>query len=162
MPLAFCSTCLAMRQCRETPTGLWHAHKKPSQWFGPVYYPAKAFRNEQTYRIELGLAHYDLITLPTGGYVPVPIATRLIGREAVERIPMDRQKWRDDRFFHCPECFGDGLSFYRCRVHREVSDVEYNHAKEVFLVALAETKKLGRCRYVRAVRRVGFDRRDRF
>jgi hypothetical protein len=162
MPRAYCSVCLAMRQCRETPDGPRHAHRKPTQWFGPVYYAAVAYMNEQTYRIELGLDDMDLITLPTGGHVPVPIATRLIGKEAVEGIPMDRQKLRDEKFFHCPECFGDGLSFYRCKVHRQVSDVEYNHAKDALLLELAATGKLKRCRYVRAKTRPLFDRRDRF
>ena len=162
MPRAYCSTCLAMRQCRETPMGPVHIHYKPTIWFGRIAHQIIAFKNEQLYRLELGLAYYDLITLPNGGHVPVPLAVNLIGKEEVGGIPMDRQRWRDERYFHCDQCFGDGLSFFRCQAHRVVSDVEYNHAKEVFLVSLAELKQLKKCRYVRAKARAGFDRRDRF
>jgi len=164
MPRAYCSTCLTMRECRETPSGLVHIHKQPTQWFGRIAYPEKAFKNEQTYRIELGLHYYDMITLPNSGHVPVPIGIHLISKERVAEIPLDRKQWRDEKFFHCDKCFGDGLSFFRCKAHR-VSDIEYNHAKEVYLVALAETKKLGKCRYVRAKARPSFaswDRGDRF
>ena len=161
MPRAFCSTCQTMRQCRETPAGLVHIHKQPTQWFGRLETPSKAFKNEQTYRIELHLDWYDMITLPNGGHIPTPLAICLIGKEAVEGIPLDHKRWRDDKFFYCTKCFGDGLSFFRCKTHREVSDVEYNHAKEVYLVSLAELKQLKKCRYVRARQRYG-DRRDRF
>ena len=63
----------------------------------------------------------------------------------------------------CSSC----LAMRECRetsaglVHREISDTEYNHAKEVYLVSLAELKQLKKCRYIRA-RRTWSAREDRF
>ena len=51
--------------------------------------------------------YYDLIELPSGGHIPVPIAAKLIGwnefEEVVAKIPKS-SKVRDEQFFTCPIC----------------------------------------------------------
>lgn len=176
MPLGFCPTCGVVRHCRAVESELYHRHKLTNTlatWF-PIYENVKSYPNEQTYRLERGLEYYDLIALPGGGHVPVPIAVRIIGRAAVGGIPLDRQHWRDGRFFNCDLCRledtdlflmtagengivlpeGLGSSFFRCRKHFIGDSAEYSHAKEIQLQELATKKQLKRCRYVRAKTRI--------
>jgi len=47
--------------------------------------------------------YYDLIELPSGAHIPVPIAKKLVGEEAVRKIPVSH-KVRNELFFECPIC----------------------------------------------------------
>lgn len=111
--------------------------------------------------------YYDLIELPDGHHVPVPIAKNLIGQAIIERIPVSR-KQRDGMFFYCPSCdalqakiVADGIayagtsqnghSFFRCKTHKPTSKEE-NQAKESMLVRLILGGMYKTLRYVEAER----------
>jgi len=117
--------------------------------------------------------YYDLIELPNGHHVPVPIAKRLVGEKIVECIPMSR-KVRGQRFFYCPACDQsqrkfefvinrekyiadlsipriDGYSFFRCRTHKPTSQEELQ-SKEDMLVRLILGGMYRTLRYVQAER----------
>jgi hypothetical protein len=116
--------------------------------------------------------YYDLIELPNGHHVPVPIAKRLVGGKIVESIPPSR-KSRGSRFFYCAQCDGgqtnveaiinrekwiaeigppsDGYSFFRCRTHKPTSKEE-NDSKEAMLVRLILGGLYKTLRYVVAER----------
>jgi hypothetical protein len=117
--------------------------------------------------------YYDLIELPDGHHVPVPIAKRLVGEKIVESIPVNRKR-RNWRFFYCAQCdqsqlkveaiingekwiadLGipriDGHSFYRCKTHKPTSKEE-NEAKESMLVRLILGGLYRSLRYVEAER----------
>jgi len=127
------------------------------------YYP-------QTVRPE---DYYDLIELPNGHHVPVPIAKRLVGEKIVESIPISR-KTRGQRFFYCPTCdqsqlkveaiinrekwtadlsipWIDGYSFFRCKTHKPTSKEE-NQSKEDMLLRLILGGLYKSLRYVQAER----------
>jgi len=111
--------------------------------------------------------YYDLIELPNGHHVPVPVAKRLVGEKIVECIPMSR-KVRDQRFFYCPACDAlqkklteqgisfmatdsNGYSFFRCRTHKPTSQEELQ-SKEDMLVRLILGGMYRTLRYVQAER----------
>lgn len=117
--------------------------------------------------------YYDLIELPDGHHVPVPIAKRLVGEKIVESIPVSR-KVRGQRFFYCPACdqtqlkieaiinrekwiadfsnpLATGYSFFRCKVHKPTSKAE-NEAKESMLLRLILGGLYRTLRYVQAER----------
>ncbi|WP_202320354.1 hypothetical protein [Archaeoglobus neptunius] len=106
--------------------------------------------------------YYDLIELPSGGHVPVPIALELVGEKEIRKIPVSRRR-RDDRFFYCPEC--DELSFFKhtpcdhcdsqeegdCENCPEIKELELQYrAKEVAFVNLIRKKQYRKLRYIRA------------
>lgn len=135
---------------------LVHTHKIKTAWFGFVQEHYTAYRNEQEGRIRMGrVSYYDLIELPSGGHVPVPMAVNIIGPAEVSKIPIDRKRKRDDWFFGCPVCsFGGPISrsFFRCKVHSTRDEGEYNRAKEDELKRIIEAKHYRRLRYIRSVR----------
>lgn len=111
--------------------------------------------------------YYDLIELPNGHHVPVPIAKRLVGEKIVEEIPQGR-KVRDSKFFYCLQCDQNqtkfdtlcfpqklimsnvnGYSFFRCKAHKPTSKQE-NEAKESMLVRLILGGLYKSLRYVEA------------
>ena len=117
--------------------------------------------------------YYDLIELPDGHHVPVPIAKRLVGQKIVESIPVSR-KTRGQGFFYCPACdqsqrkfeliinrekwiadFSipaiDGHSFFRCKIHKPSTKAE-NEAKESMLLRLILGGLYRSLRYVEAER----------
>ena len=111
--------------------------------------------------------YYDLVELPNGHHVPVPIAKRLVGEKIIESIPMSR-KVRGQRFFYCAPCdklqtfiiekgvpyvgtSQNGYSFFRCKVHKPTSKEE-NEAKERMLVRLILGGMYKTLRYVEAER----------
>jgi len=116
--------------------------------------------------------YYDLIELPDGHHVPVPIAKRLVGEKIIESIPMSR-KVRGQRFFYCAQCDykqtkvemtinrekwvadilmpSDGYSFFRCKIHKPTTKEE-NEAKESMLVRLILGGMYKTLRYVEAER----------
>ena len=124
------------------------------------YYP-------QTVRPE---DYYDLIELPNGHHVPVPIAKRLVGEKIVESIPVSR-KTRGQRFFYCVQCDDwqtrmestfapavrpyyanpHGYSFFRCKPHKPTSKEE-NQSKEDMLLRLILGGLYRTLRYVQAER----------
>jgi len=109
--------------------------------------------------------YYDLIELPNGHHVPVPIAKRLIGEKIVERIPVSH-KMRGQRFFYCTACDAlqkrlseegiafiatdsNGYSFFRCKTHKPYTEGE-NEAKESMLLRLILGGLYKTLRYVQA------------
>jgi hypothetical protein len=110
--------------------------------------------------------YYDLIQLPNGRHVPVPIAKRLVGSAIVEEIPMSR-KVRDSKFFYCLQCdkhqtkileedgeFYEhhpncGYSFFKCKQHNPQTE-EDNRKKEAMLVRLILGGLYKTLRYVQA------------
>jgi len=116
--------------------------------------------------------YYDLIELPNGHHVPVPIAKRLIGEKIVEEIPQSR-KVRNQRFFYCLQCdqyqtmidrltnpqnipiptipFQNGYSFFRCKTHKPYTKEE-NDSKESMLLRLILGGLYKSLRYVQAER----------
>ena len=96
------------------------------------------------------IGYYDLIELPSGRHIPIPIALRLVGLEEVVKIPVSNRK-RGEYFYFCPkcdeicrecneeiggyidceyECDIQPFSFYRCTLHRPLTEVE-SRAKEI-------------------------------
>lgn len=161
----FCSQCQRFVVVHEINGQLYHLHKEHTKWFGALTTPVPAFINEQTYRAaRFGQHYYDLIELPSGGHVPLPIALNIIGADIV-KIPFDRQRTRGGLFFFCPECktiqesayhhgyVNPGYSFYRCRDHQHGRDeAEYNRSKEAELKALAEAGKFRSMKWIKAER----------
>ncbi len=114
--------------------------------------------------------YYDLIELPDGHHVPVPIAKRLVGEKIVELIPVSR-KTRGQRFFYCPACdeqqsrinewltehhakdliTKNGHSFFRCKTHKPTTKEE-NQSKEDMLLRLILGGLYKTLRYVEAER----------
>ncbi len=113
--------------------------------------------------------YYDLIELPTGRHIPVPIARRLIGEAVLGAIPKSH-KIRNSEFFYCQQCadflkathpvFGleiygvdvcdsFGHSFYRCKIHDPQSAEDFKK-KEDMLVRLILTGMYKSLRYVRS------------
>jgi hypothetical protein len=98
--------------------------------------------------------YYDLIELPNGKHIPVPIAKRLVGEKIVESIPISK-KVRDGKFFYCIQCdeaqqridellkcqgvppnpSPSGHSFFRCRIHKPTTKMEVD-AKEAMMLRL--------------------------
>ncbi|ADC64691.1 hypothetical protein Ferp_0517 [Ferroglobus placidus DSM 10642] len=91
--------------------------------------------------------YYDLVELPGGSHIPVPIAIQLVGIKEVAKIPVSR-KVRNDNFFYCLEC--DEHSFFKCWEHYEPEiDVEEDlKLKEAVFVSLIRNGKHRKCRYI--------------
>jgi hypothetical protein len=113
--------------------------------------------------------YYDLIELPNGRHVPVPIAKRLVGERLIEELPVSR-KVRDSKFFYCVQCdqyqtmmdklcipqtliapLQNGYSFFKCKQHKP-STQKGNDAKEAMLVRLILSGMYRTLRYVEAQR----------
>ena len=114
--------------------------------------------------------YYDLIELPDGHHVPVPIAKRLVGEKIIDSIPVSR-KTRGQTFFYCVQCdkfqaridnmllasgqpaspTPNGYSFFRCRTHKPQTPQE-NEAKESMLLRLILGGLYKSLRYVQAER----------
>ena len=114
--------------------------------------------------------YYDLIELPDGHHVPVPIAKKLVGEKIIESIPVSRRV-RNQRFFYCVQCdqsqtmvdrlyiaqgflfpsANNGYSFFRCRTHKPQTPQE-NEAKESMLLRLILGGLYKSLRYVQAER----------
>ena len=93
--------------------------------------------------------YYDLIELPNGHHVPVPIAKRLIGGKIVEEI-LDRLT--DPQNIPIPTIpFQNGYSFFRCKTHKPYTEKE-NEAKESMLLRLILGGLYKTLRYVQAER----------
>lgn len=107
------------------------------------------------------LDYYDLIELPNGRHLPVPIAIRLVGIKTILKIPVSRRK-RDEHFYWCDKCaeyeidevgFYEG-SFFKCRWHNRESEEE-NRAKELAFKLLVEQGQFHKLRYIEATGRTG-------
>ena len=111
--------------------------------------------------------YYDLIELPNGRHVPVPIARGLLGGAIIDAIPVSK-KVRDSQFFYCVQCdqyqtmidklchpqelimpLENGHSFFRCKQHKPTTDEE-NAQKEAMLVRLVLNGMYRSLRYVEA------------
>lgn len=161
----FCSQCQKVVTVHEINGQLYHMHKERTRWFGMLVTPVLAAVNEQTHRAsQYGKYYYDLIELPSGGHVPLPIALDIIGVDVV-KIPLDRTRIRDGDFFYCPECqrmqeadkyvlhLHPGRSFYRCRDHQHGRDeAEYHRSKEAELRAHAAAGKFRSMRWIKSGR----------
>jgi hypothetical protein len=152
----YCPECKRMVNVREINGITVHTHRIETAWFGFLQEHHRTYRNEIEHRtIMARVSYYDLIELPSGGHIPVPIAIGLIGRENICRIPIDRKRKRDDWFFICPVCsFGGPISrsFFRCKVHSTKDEEEYNRTKERELAEIIKAKQYRRLKYIRSVR----------
>ena len=108
------------------------------------------------------LDYYDLIELPNGRHILVPIAIRLVGIKNVLKIPVSRIK-RDEHFYWCEECAEEAYeyyheiydgSFFKCRWHHSESEEE-NTVKELALKLLVEQGKFRKLKYIEAETRTG-------
>ena len=107
------------------------------------------------------LDYYDLIELPNGRHIPVPIAIKLIGIKNVLKISVSRIK-RDEHFYWCDECakesyeYGDDYygSFFKCKWHKSESEEE-NVVKELALKLLVEQGKFKKLKYIETATRTG-------
>jgi len=95
-------------------------------------------------RIESGDDYYDLIELPNGKHIPVPIAVKLVGKSKVAKIPLAKRR-RDNMFFYCPEC--GKTSFYKCWEHNSL-DERVNEEKERYFLNLIKAGKYSKLRYI--------------
>jgi len=100
--------------------------------------------------------YYDLIELPDGKHIPVPIAIRLVGLKEVLKIPVSRKKIRDKYFYWCPDCaeFYDEDyegSFFKCRWHSKDYNSDNFKAKEAAFLMLIKNKQYHKLRYIEAV-----------
>jgi len=93
------------------------------------------------------LDYYDLIELPNGRHVPVPIAIEAIGIRNVLKIPIAKEV-RDDQFYWCNKCaelypLYEG-SFFKCTWHNPESEKENEEKISILkrLVNQGEFKKL--------------------
>ncbi len=117
-----------------------------------------SYKRRKTRRI---LDYYDLIELPNGRHIPVPIAIKLVGIKNVLKIPVSRKK-RDEQFYWCDECaeesyeYGDDYygSFFKCRWHKSESEEE-NMVKELALKLLVEQGKFRKLKYIETATRTG-------
>ena len=130
-----------------------------------------AFYEADEYQMSEAFPHpedyYDLIELPDGHHVPVPIAKRLVGEKIVESIPVSR-KTRGQDFFYCAPCdrlqtfiiekgvayvgqTQNGYSFFRCKIHKPMTKEE-NQSKEDMLLRLILGGLYRSLRYVEAER----------
>lgn len=112
--------------------------------------------------MDKGYDYYDLIELPTGEHIPVPIAKKLVGKEILASVPADETKTRGDRFFFCQACcdelsypvvYGDirAYSFFRCQQHKPTTKQETDR-KEAYLVQLILLGNYRKLKYIRATR----------
>jgi len=91
--------------------------------------------------------YYDLIELPSGAHVPVPLALREgVPLSLILKIPVSRKK-RTDEFYYCEKCDVQPYSFFRCAIHRPVSEEE-TRIKLKVLKTLIFCKQLRKLRYI--------------
>lgn len=107
--------------------------------------------------------YYDLIELPSGRHIPVPIAIELVGEEEVQKIPVSRRR-RDENFFTCPLCkvtgFYSGICSDCAATDEMITEEELEEylkkededrrLKELAFVQLIKQKKYRKLRYIRA------------
>jgi len=103
--------------------------------------------------------YYDLIELPSGRHIPVPIAIELVGIKNVLKIPVSRKKVRDHCFYWCDECAKEhepytnliyGGSFFKCLIHN-TETYEENKLKYIALKELVRRKQFWKMRYITAI-----------
>lgn len=119
---------------------------------------------EPAVRMYLGLDKLDLIELPVSKgirhYMPVPAARRIIGINAIASIEVPAKRWRHDKFFTCPQCYGmrtdsertlgiQGKSFYRCVEHNPIRAEERNADADI-LRSIVLSGKFRRLWYIRS------------
>lgn len=106
--------------------------------------------------------YYDLIELPDGSHIPVPMAIKMVGLKKVLEIPVVKKK-RDSRFYFCQECresccywcdysddgrdcgdpdCGAGYSFFKCQLHTNYFSPVRQKVKEITFRRLIESQKL--------------------
>jgi len=104
-------------------------------------------------------SYYDLIELPSGRHVPVPIAEKIIGKESLGKIPVSR-KVRDNNFFSCPVCgttdFYANIRYCCVESEEEIekseeADEEERELKEKALAMIVRKAQFYKLRYIRAV-----------
>ncbi len=103
--------------------------------------------------------YYDLIELPSGRHVPVPIAEEIIGTKSLGKIPVSRKKVRDNEFFSCPTCGAKDFyaSIRYCCVEdeeieeREEKEEEERQLKEKALTMMVKKAQFYKLRYIKAV-----------
>ena len=97
--------------------------------------------------------YFDLIELPSGRHIPVPIAEQLVGQEKLAKIPVSRKK-RDENFFSCPVC-GE-KSFYVINDgcvedDRDSQEIEEERQlKEKAFTIIIRNGQFWKLRYIRA------------
>lgn len=97
--------------------------------------------------------YYDLIELPSGRHIPVPIARELVGDKEISKIPLSR-KIRDEEFFECPQC-GEPSFFkvYQCDYcgYEDEEPEWVSKAKELAFIQLIRQNKHHKLRYIRSI-----------
>ena len=107
--------------------------------------------------------YYDLIALPSGRHIPVPIAIDLVGIRNVLKIPVSWKVLRDDRFYWCEECAEEAMlsgeiyegSFFKCLWHHPPNEAE-NNLKYVVFRELILKKQYWKLRYIQSLWSDGF------
>jgi len=120
----------------------------------------KCSRKTRKTRRQMG--YYDLIALPDGKHVPVPIAIEIVGVRNILKIPVSRLK-RDWHFYWCEECAEEAYrigepydgDFYKCWWHSDRNPLDFK-AKEAALKLLVENKQFYKLRYIEAIMTNGF------
>ena len=112
------------------------------------------------------IGYYDLIELPSGRHVPVPLAIKRVGIREVLKIPVSERK-RDWTFYYCGKCFEefcilcdcgseDGncywcdsnpYSFFRCKLHNPIGKYETSSKLTIFEILI----KLGYYDFMRYI-----------
>jgi len=101
--------------------------------------------------------YYDLIALPSGKHIPVPIAIEIIGLKNILKIPVAKIM-RNERFYWCEECakeaeewgeFYEG-SFFKCLRHSKDTQDDYE-LKYIALREIVRKKQFYKLRYIRSL-----------
>jgi len=97
------------------------------------------------------IGYYDLIELPSGRHIPVPLAIKRVGIKEVLKIPVAKRR-RDGEFYFCEKCYEESCllcdcqledepcwwcdsnpySFFRCKMHKPVTQSETNSKLAIF------------------------------
>jgi hypothetical protein len=102
------------------------------------------------------LDYYDLIELPSGRHIPVPIAIELVGIKNILKIPVSRKKMRDHSFYWCDECAKEFEpytnliyegSFFKCQIHNTETRKELE-LKYIVFKELVRKKQFWKMRYI--------------
>jgi len=107
--------------------------------------------------------YYDLIELPSGKHVPVPIAIKEVGLKNVLKIPVSRKKKRGYDFYWCEQCqeefeaqgepyMGD---FFKCKIHRPPSERK-NKIKIAVFKELIRKKQYYKLKYIEVKKFYGY------